>query len=182
MYIQGVPKKWCYVLGFLHNMARFFLGHSVEKTVLNPLAALVAPLAALALITAAGAVSVNPMLLSIATISRNKRQLSSSESIKVQRGVRHVRVLDKFLSSLPGRVDIANKLMMSYLECNGLVSTEDHCLEQLVCQYSMSTETKTDLRLGDDERDVVSMYVCCVVLFIWNSDALMPRRYIIFIK
>lgn len=40
---------------------------------INPLAAMVAPLAALALIAAASAVSVNPMLMSIATISRSRR-------------------------------------------------------------------------------------------------------------
>ena len=71
--------------------------------------------------------------------------------------MRQVRVLDKFLSSLPGRVDVANKLMMSYLECSGLVSSDNHCLEQLVCQYSLSPGVNTEPSFWEDERDVVSM-------------------------
>jgi len=139
---------------------------------INPLAALVAPLAALALIAVASTASVNPMLLSIATISRNRRHTSSStETIKIQKEVRQVRVLERFLSSLPGRAETADKLMMSYLECSGLVSSENHCLEQMVCQYSRNQdEPRKNLILNDEDRDVIS-----IVLYNLMSNKLVSK-------
>ena len=102
---------------------------------INPLAAMVAPLAALALIAAASAVSVNPMLMSIATISRSRRH--SGAVGRQERGLRQMRTLDTFLSSLPGSsADIGDRLTLTYLECGDLVSPSNHCLERVVCLYT----------------------------------------------
>lgn len=124
------------------------------------MAAIVAPLAALALIAAASAVSVNPMLLSIATISRNRRHLGEAkENIQVtksqQRGVRQMRLLERYLSSLKGQhSSVTDKLLVTHLQCSGLVSNDNHCLEQVVCLYTANSSHPT---FSNDERDVISM-------------------------
>ena len=116
---------------------------------INPLAAMVAPLAALALIAAASAVSVNPMLMSIATISRSRRHSGSVQ----ERGLRQMRTLETFLSSLPASTggSVHERLTLTYLECGDLVSPANHCLERVACLY---TEKKG---FSKQERDVVSM-------------------------
>ena len=123
--------------------------------VINPLAAMVAPLAALALIAAASAVSVNPMLMSIATISRSRRHSGSGAGARQERGLRQMRTLETFLSSLPASSggSVHERLTLTYLECGDLVSPANHCLERVACLY---TEKKG---FSKQERDVVSMYV-----------------------
>ena len=118
---------------------------------INPLAAMVAPLAALALIAAASAVSVNPMLMSIATISRSRRH--SGAGGRQERGLRQMRTLETFLSSLPASSggSVHERLTLTYLECGDLVSPANHCLERVACLY---TEKKG---FSKHERDVVSM-------------------------
>ena len=120
---------------------------------INPLAAMVAPLAALALIAAASAVSVNPMLMSIATISRSRRHSGSGAEARQERGLRQMRTLETFLSSLPASSggSVHERLTLTYLECGDLVSPANHCLERVACLY---TEKKG---LSKHERDVVSM-------------------------
>ena len=118
---------------------------------INPLAAMVAPLAALALIAAASAVSVNPMLMSIATISRSRRH-SGAVTGRRERGLRQMRTLDTFLSSLPvSPEDTGARLTLTYLECSDLVSPANHCLEKVVCLYTEQRD------FSKQERDVVSM-------------------------
>lgn len=120
---------------------------------INPLAAMVAPLAALALIAAASAVSVNPMLMSIATISRSRRHSGSGAGARQERGLRQMRTLETFLSSLPASTggSVHERLTLTYLECGDLVSPANHCLERVACLY---TEKKG---FSKQERDVVSM-------------------------
>ena len=137
--------------------------------VINPLAAMVAPLAALALIAAASAVSVNPMLMSIATISRSRRHTSPGDLERqerglrqmrtIQRGLRQMRTIESFLSSLPSSDQgsgVADRLTLSYLECGELVSPGNHCLQRVVCLYTSGNTTLGGF--SPQERDVVSMY------------------------
>ena len=127
--------------------------------VINPLAAMVAPLAALALIAAASAVSVNPMLMSIATISRSRRHTMPGELERQERGLRQMRTIERFLSSLPSSDQgsgMADRLTLSYLECGELVSPGNHCLQRVVCLYTSGNTTLAGF--SPQERDVVSMY------------------------
>jgi len=146
---------------------------NVNNGAINPLAAIVAPLAGLALIAAASAVSVNPMLMSIVTI-RNRRQVDETKETEVgrqmKRGLRKVRLLERFLSSLPGRVSTADKLMLTYLECSELVSPDNHCLELMVCQYSQQANNLTQVSFSPDEKEVVS-----IVLYNLMSNSLVSN-------
>ena len=102
------------------------------------------------------------MLMSIATISRNRRHSSSSSSDTAedrdtklqQRGLRHLRLLDTFLGDLQGagRGGVADQLTVAWLQCGAGAATEQ-CLELVACTYTIrSPDTFTQ-----QERDVVSM-------------------------
>jgi len=129
---------------------------------INPLAALIAPLAGLALMGAAAAVAVNPILLQLAVISngRKRREISekSEESkqddIDIKRRVKQLRVLERFLSSIPGKSSQSDRFTADYLKCSGLSDENDHCLELLVCTYG---QPPTSGSLTGIERDVVSI-------------------------
>ncbi len=89
---------------------------------INPLAALIAPLAGLALLGAASAVAVNPVLLKLVTI-RGKREADlpdqpagladqsadradqQADQQQLRARLKQLRLLDTFLSSMPGILD-----------------------------------------------------------------------------
>ena len=121
---------------------------------INPLAALIAPLAGLALIAAASAVSVNPLLLQLVTISRNRRRRRRQlEQSPARRAVRQIQVLENFLSSTENQVQ-SDLLMLNYLQCGDLLEQTNHCLELLVCTYSNSSGRSA---FSKQQKDVVSM-------------------------
>ena len=122
---------------------------------INPLAALIAPLAGLALIAAASAVSVNPLLLQLVTISRNRRRRRRQlEQSPARRAVRQIQVLENFLSS-PANMVQPDLLMVNYLQCTDLLERDNHCLELLVCSYTNSSTALTVF--SKPEKDVVAM-------------------------
>ena len=119
----------------------------------NPLAALIAPLAGLALIAAASAVSVNPLLLQLTTISRNRRR-RQLQQVPVRRAIRQITVLENFLSSPVNQIQ-SDLLMVNYLQCGELLEQTNHCLELLVCSYTTSTPDRA--AFSKQEKDVVAM-------------------------
>ena len=121
---------------------------------INPLAALIAPLAGLALIAAASAVSVNPLLLQLVTLSRNSRRRRQLEQSTASRAVRQIQVLENFLSSSDSQLQ-SDLLMVNYLQCGDLLAQTNHCLELMVCTYSSSSKGRP--AFSKQQRDVVSM-------------------------
>ena len=109
---------------------------------------------------AAAAVAVNPILLQLAVISNGRRRREVGEEVvkqgdmDIKRRVKQLRVLEKFLSSMPGKFSQSDRLTADYLRCSGLSKDDDHCLEQLVCTYGQPPASGT---LTGMERDVVSM-------------------------
>ena len=49
---------------------------------------------------------------------------------------------------------VTDKLLVTHLQCSGLVSNDNHCLEQVVCLYTANSSHPT---FSNDERDVISM-------------------------
>jgi len=142
---------------------------------INPLAALIAPLAGLALMGAAAAVAVNPILLQLAVISRGRRrrrEVQEEEELEnmvendIQRRVKQLRVLEKFLSSMPGKFSQSDQLTADYLRCSGLSDESNQCLELLVCTYGQPPGTGD---LTGIERDVVS-----IILYNLMSNKMLP--------
>ena len=123
---------------------------------INPVAALIAPLAGLALIAAASAVSVNPLLLQLVTISSNRRRRRRRqlEQSPARRAVRQIQVLENFLSSRDSQLQ-SDLLMVNYLQCGDLLAQTNHCLELMVCTYSSSSTGRP--AFSKQQRDVVSM-------------------------
>ena len=119
----------------------------------NPLAALIAPLAGLALIAAASAVSVNPLLLQLVTISRNRKRRQLEQG-PARRAVRQIQVLENFLSSSDNQIQ-SDLLMLNYLQCGDLLDQTNHCLELMVCSYSNNSSGRP--AFSKQQRDVVSM-------------------------
>ena len=113
---------------------------------------------------AAAAVAVNPILLQLAVISRGRRrrrevqeeeeELENMVENDIQRRVKQLRVLEKFLSSMPGKFSQSDQLTADYLRCSGLSDESNQCLELLVCTYGQPPGTGD---LTGIERDVVSM-------------------------
>ena len=124
------------------------------SAVINPLAALIAPLAGLALIAAASAVSVNPLLLQLVTISRNRRRRRQLEQSPARRAVRQIQVLENFLSSTDSQLQ-SDLLMLNYLQCGDFLAQTNHCLELLVCSYSNNSSGRP--AFSKQQKDVVSM-------------------------
>ena len=112
---------------------------------------------------AAAAVAVNPILLQLAVISRGRRRREVMEEEEekenlvendMKRRVKQLRVLEKFLSSMPGKFSQSERLTSDYLRCSGLSDESNQCLELLVCSYGQHPATGD---LTGIERDVVSM-------------------------
>ena len=119
------------------------------------MAALIAPLAGLALIAAASAVSVNPLLLQLVTISRNRRRRRRQlEQSPARRAVRQIQVLENFLSSSDNLLQ-SDLLMLNYLQCGDFLDQTNHCLELMVCSYSNNSSDPP--AFSKQQRDVVSM-------------------------
>ena len=77
---------------------------------MNPLSALVAPLAALALLGAAAAVSTSPVLLSLAVLTngRKRRDLNAVDNAdiapEIQEKLREIEVLEKYIAKVNSSV------------------------------------------------------------------------------
>ena len=53
---------------------------------------------------AAAAMAVNPLLLSLVTISRRRRRSLGSDGVALRKRLRQLKILKQFLSSLPEKV------------------------------------------------------------------------------
>ena len=96
------------------------------------------------------------MLLKLATI-RNRRRRRQLDQEPARRAVRQLQVLETFLSSTENQIQ-SDLLMVNYLQCGDLLDQTNHCLELLVCTYTISTTAKTAKAVfSKSEKDVVSM-------------------------
>jgi len=141
---------------------------------LNPLALLVAPLAGISLLTAAAAVALNPVLVSVSLTGKKRRKRSlfgtgmeaaaaligattnstydKTLDPDVQEKIHEMEVLEKFLGSVPSQVKYQQQILSMYLSCSGYLEESNLCLDRVVCEYSDPTSN-----LQSDERDVVAI-------------------------
>ena len=94
---------------------------------INPLAAFLAPLAGLALLGAAAAVSINPVLVQLAVINggRRKRRHVLQPPATVQKKIGEIELLETFLSKQPDFEAQSENMVAQYLQCSGLSSTKN---------------------------------------------------------
>ena len=107
-----------------HIISKFNLGYGDSGGGINPLAAFIAPLAGLALLGAAAAVSINPVLVQLAVVNggRKKRDLRDPN---MQRKVTEIELLENFLSKETQFDSQAESMVAQYLECSGLSSDQN---------------------------------------------------------
>jgi len=119
---------------------------------LSPLAALIAPLAGLALMGAAASVAVNPLLLKLVTISsRRRRSLVSNDDAEVVNWVHQLKTIRQFFSMLPEKANPLDRLTADYLVWSGL--ERGKCLDRLACSYASNSTTIASY----SEKEVVSI-------------------------
>lgn len=115
------------------------LDNRQDTASINPLAAIIAPLAGLALLAAAAAVAVNPILIELVTITGRKKRGAGLDK-DMERNLHQLNVLEKFLAKVPGEKAGTEKLMAQYIGCSGL-QVKVQWTEQLVATQQQKTET-----------------------------------------
>ncbi len=122
---EKLSLVWCQSQIFFFSLG---YGGGGDSGGINPLAALIAPLAGLALLGAAAAVSVNPVLVQLAVINNGRRRrsprsarLATSEDARLN----EIDLLENFLTK---QVDFGHQteaMVANYLDCSGFSSTEN---------------------------------------------------------
>merc|ERR1719361_2036533 len=137
-------------------------GYAESRQTSNPLALLVAPLAGIALLTAAAAVAINPVLISVSvTGKRRKRrdldtviQANQSDGIspELEEKIHEMQVLEKFMSTVPENTNYQQQVLSMYLSCSGYEEITNACLDRVVCEYA-----NEESEVEQEERDVISI-------------------------
>jgi len=118
---------------------------------INPLAALIAPLAGLALLGAAAAVSINPVLVQLAVINGGRRK---KRDLQHQKKVTEIQLLENFLAKETDFPHQTENMVAQYMQCSGLSTDQNQCLERLVCIYAANGSNK---EASKQEREVISI-------------------------
>lgn len=61
---------------------------------------------------------------------------TSYRSPLIKRDVGDLSIIHKYLKHVNPKGDYNDEVMASYLQCSGMLSFSNHCLERLVCQFS----------------------------------------------
>lgn len=69
-----------------------------------------------------------------------------------KRDVGDLDIIHKYLKHVNPKGDYNDEVMASYLQCSGMLSFNNHCLERLVCQFSSNG-------MGAMEKEVSSVWV-----------------------
>ena len=77
---------------------------------------------------------------------------SNNDSHPIKRDVRDLDIIQKYLKQMNPKADYNDEVMASYLQCSGMLNSNNHCLERLVCQFSDPTSKMDSL-----EKDVSSL-------------------------
>merc|ERR1711892_1017885 len=126
----------------------------------NPLALLIAPLAGIALLTAAAAVAINPVLDTVSVTGKRRRRrdldtvIGNNQGItpELEEKIHEMQVLVKFMSSVPENTNYQQQVLSMYLSCSGYTEMTNHCLDRVVCEYANNNNT-----VKQEERDVISI-------------------------
>lgn len=94
---------------------------------INPLAAFIAPLAGLALLGAAAAVSINPVLVQLAVVNggKKRRRRSLMTDPAIQKQMTDIQLLENFLNRETQFENQAELMTAQYLQCSGLTSGQN---------------------------------------------------------
>ncbi|XP_035217561.1 uncharacterized protein LOC118190873 [Stegodyphus dumicola] len=83
---------------------------------------------------------------------------SKSPNYPIKRDIRDLDVIQKYLKQMNHKEDYNDEVMASYLQCSGMLSSHNHCLERLVCQFS-----DRNSRMESLEKDVASLIIYTIL-------------------
>ncbi|GFW94053.1 uncharacterized protein TNCV_4813711 [Trichonephila clavipes] len=92
------------------------------------------------------------MLESTVSLNSSKWEVTTNENISRERDVRDLDIIHKYLKQMSPKADYNDQVMASYLQCSGMLSSNNHCLERLACQFSDNASKMAAL-----EKDVSSL-------------------------
>jgi len=141
----------------------------------NPLALLLAPLAGIALLTAAAAVAINPVLVSVSFTGRRRKRRDADElnqglSPALEEKINEMQVLEKFMASVPDNLNYQQQVLSMYLSCSGYTEMTNHCLDRTVCEYGNAKS-----EVSQEERDVISIVLYNIMANQFVDDAFKDR-------
>merc|ERR1711936_715236 len=111
-------------------------------------------------LTAAAAVAINPVLVTVSvTGKRRKRRdldtvIGGGEGIspELEEKIHEMQVLEKFMSSVPENTNYQQQVLSMYLSCSGYEEISNACLDRVVCEYA-----NEESEVEQEERDVISI-------------------------
>merc|ERR1711892_992121 len=144
----------------------------------NPLALLIAPLAGIALLTAAAAVAINPVLVTVSVTGKRRRRrdldtvIGNNQGItpELEEKIHEMQVLEKFMSSVPENTNYQQQVLSMYLSCSGYTEMTNHCLDRVVCEYANNNNS-----VKQEERDVISIVLYNIMANEYVSDGYKDR-------
>merc|ERR1712123_266430 len=144
----------------------------------NPLALLIAPLAGIALLTAAAAVAINPVLVTVSVTGKRRRRrdldtvIGNNQGItpELEEKIHEMQVLEKFMSSVPENTNYQQQVLSMYLSCSGYTEMTNHCLDRVVCEYANNNNN-----VKQEERDVISIVLYNIMANEYVSDGYKDR-------
>merc|ERR1719323_669446 len=157
-------------------------GYAAERnggaTRANPLALLIAPLAGIALLTAAAAVAINPVLVTVSVTGKRRRRrdldtmIGSQEGItpELEEKIHEMQVLEKFMSSIPENTNYQQQVLSMYLSCSGYTEMTNTCLDRVVCEYANKNNS-----VSEEERDVISIVLYNIMANEYVSEGYKDR-------
>ena len=108
----------------------------------------------MALLGAAAAVSINPVLVQLAVVNGGRRKKRDLNDDDHQKKVTEIQLLENFLARETDFSHQTENMVAQYLQCSGLSTDQNQCLERLVCIYAANGTDKEASKL---EREVISM-------------------------
>jgi len=154
------------------NIARQGYGVFGKSAPSNPLALLIAPLAGIALLTAAAAVAINPVLVTVSITGKRRRRRDADEGLspEMEEKIHEMEVLEKFMSTVPESTGYQQQVMSMYLSCSGYTEITNTCLDRVVCEYANTNST-----VGQAERDIISIVLYNIMANDYVSDEYKDR-------
>ncbi|KAF8794815.1 uncharacterized protein LOC129961924 [Argiope bruennichi] len=110
--------------------------------------------------------AVQDMLNSSFNFNSSSWELTSRGDISRERDIRDIDIIHKYLKQMSPKADYNDQVMASYLQCSGMLSYNNHCLERLACQFSDSSSKMPSL-----EKDVSSL----IIYTILNNKHIKPE-------
>jgi len=134
--------------------------------------------AGIALLTAAAAVAINPVLVTVSVTGKRRRRrdldtvIGNNQGItpELEEKIHEMQVLEKFMSSVPENTNYQQQVLSMYLSCSGYTEMTNHCLDRVVCEYANNNNN-----VKQEERDVISIVLYNIMANEYVSDGYKDR-------